>query len=144
MLSFLISPHLFFLVSSIRSAARLCHSSPYCGLNCVLPLYLCLFCAFYSSRAAELSGNPVDSLSRFDYYLTCLSCGHFFVSAFARFPNWLPCPVTHFSWQSPSPKVYLSAIPRQGRDIKAAFAFQTTYHLVNAKTNVFLADILLL
>lgn len=118
---FLIRPYLF---SRTPQFALLCPSviSPLVVVSTVFSFVFVPFCVFYSSRAAELSGNPVESLS-FWLLFYCLSCGLFFDSMFARISNWTFYPVTHFSWQTSSPKVYLWAICCEGQRHKSSTRF---------------------
>lgn len=79
---FLICPHPF---SWTPLFALLCPSviPPLVVVSTVFSFVFVPFCVFYLSRAAELSGNPVESLS-FWLLFYCLSCGPFFDSTFAR------------------------------------------------------------
>lgn len=107
----------FLLDSSMCSAAALCYSSLMLWFLSVFSSYLCLFvCVWYLNRAAELSGvKSVKSLFFFTFLFMLLG---FFDSLCARFQNWTFSPVTHFSWQSLSLKVYLWAIHHEGQGHK--------------------------
>lgn len=64
----------FFLVSSIHSAAPVCHSSPYCGFNCLVP---CVCASFvFSIQAGQQSFREIQlNLSCSHYYLTVYPVG---------------------------------------------------------------------
>lgn len=109
----------FLLDSSMCSAAPLCYSSLMFWFLCVFSSYLCLFvCGWYLNRAAELSG--VKSVKALFFLIFLFMLLGFFDSLCARFQNWTFSPVTHFSWQSLSLKVYLWAIHHDGQGHKSS------------------------
>lgn len=85
-------------------------------------LYLCLF--VFSIQAGQQSFREIQlNLSRFDYYFTVYPVGFSLTLCLPDIPNWTFYPVTHFSWQTSSPKVYLWAICCEGQRHKSSTRF---------------------